>query len=470
MSSNRTMIMLSILIACLVIPAGLGVLVLHPAMAKGDNPPSVAQPNEPEVVVPGAIPIQGRITDASGTPLNGTYSLVFRLYEVESGGVALCTDTNSVLVTDGLFDSYIDNCYNDLWGQKVWFSVQVTGDEEMAPRMPIYPVPYAITIRPGAVISGTVDNSLVVVSRGAGDYDALSAYAYSSGEALTATSDDGIGVLAYSTNSLAVQGYSFNAGGVTHNPGIYGCVGANSAACDAHQSANSAGVLGYSAVGPAGVTGLADTATSFGLLAYNSGGGASIGATANSADTTNHYYPTLYLAQMNSAGDFVVGANSYYGTRYWRVDRTGRGFFNGGTQASGADFAEQMQTDGEAAAFEPGDVLVISAQGDALAALSSEPFAATVLGVYSTQPALLAGAPDTDEPLDGIPVAIVGIVACKVTAENGPIQRGDLLVTSSTPGYAMRAGTNPPQGTVLGKALQPLEEGAGLIQILVTLQ
>lgn len=45
MSSNRTMIMLSILIACLVIPAGLGVLVLHPAMAKGDNPPSVAQPN-----------------------------------------------------------------------------------------------------------------------------------------------------------------------------------------------------------------------------------------------------------------------------------------------------------------------------------------------------------------------------------------------------------------------------------------
>jgi hypothetical protein len=126
----------------------------------------------------------------------------------------LCADTNSVVITDGLFDSYIDNCYNDLWGQKVWFSVQVAGDVEMAPRKPIYPVPYALTIRPGAVISGTVDNSLVVVSRGAGDIDALSAYAYSSGEALTAMSNDGIGVLAYSDNSLAIQGYSFNDGGV----------------------------------------------------------------------------------------------------------------------------------------------------------------------------------------------------------------------------------------------------------------
>jgi hypothetical protein len=69
-----------------------------------------------------------------------------------------------------------------------------------------------------------------------------------------------------------------------------------------------------------------------------------------------------------------------------------------------------------------------------------------------------------------IPVAIVGIVPCKVSAENGPIQRGDLLVTASTLGYAMRAGSSPPQGTVLGKALGELREGIGVIDILVTLQ
>jgi hypothetical protein len=58
-----------------------------------------------------------------------------------------------------------------------------------------------------------------------------------------------------------------------------------------------------------------------------------------------------------------------------------------------------------------------------------------------------------------------------VTAENGPIAPGDLLVTSSIPGYAMR-GTNRRRmlGAVVGKALEPLREGKGVIQVLVTLQ
>lgn len=70
-----------------------------------------------------------------------------------------------------------------------------------------------------------------------------------------------------------------------------------------------------------------------------------------------------------------------------------------------------------------------------------------------------------------VPLAVVGIVPCKVTAENGPIVAGDLLVTSSAPGYAMK-GTDRGRmlGAVVGKALQPLEKGAGVIQVLVTLQ
>jgi hypothetical protein len=72
--------------------------------------------------------------------------------------------------------------------------------------------------------------------------------------------------------------------------------------------------------------------------------------------------------------------------------------------------------------------------------------------------------------LAGIPVAITGIVPCKVSSENGAIRRGDLLATSSKPGYAMRAGVNPPQGTVLGKAMGELRDGTGVIQVLVTLQ
>ena len=54
---------------------------------------------------------------------------------------------------------------------------------------------------------------------------------------------------------------------------------------------------------------------------------------------------------------------------------------------------------------------------------------------------------------------------------DGAIKAGDLLVTSSKAGYAMK-GTNRKKmmGAVLGKALQPLPKGDGVIQVLVTLQ
>jgi hypothetical protein len=65
---------------------------------------------------------------------------------------------------------------------------------------------------------------------------------------------------------------------------------------------------------------------------------------------------------------------------------------------------------------------------------------------------------------------MAGRVPTKVSAENGPIRVGDLLVTSSTPGYAMR-GTDRTQmmGAVIGKALEPLDSGTGTIMVLVTL-
>jgi len=94
-----------------------------------------------------------------------------------------------------------------------------------------------------------------------------------------------------------------------------------------------------------------------------------------------------------------------------------------------------------------------------------------VVGVYSEKPGFLGSShPMEDQADDEIPVAVVGIVPCKVSAENGPVARGDLLVTSATPGHAMRAGEAPPIGTVIGKALEGLDEGTGIIQMLVMLQ
>ena len=74
-------------------------------------------------------------------------------------------------------------------------------------------------------------------------------------------------------------------------------------------------------------------------------------------------------------------------------------------------------------------------------------------------------------------VAHGGRVKVKADAQFGPIAVGDLLVTSPTPGHAMRStpldvgGTSIHQpGTLLGKALEPLPDGQGEVLVLLTLQ
>jgi hypothetical protein len=69
-------------------------------------------------------------------------------------------------------------------------------------------------------------------------------------------------------------------------------------------------------------------------------------------------------------------------------------------------------------------------------------------------------------------VALAGRVYCNVDATGGSIQPGDLLTTSGTPGYAMKANDLAcAQGAILGKAMESLEAGEkGQILVLVTLQ
>jgi hypothetical protein len=68
-------------------------------------------------------------------------------------------------------------------------------------------------------------------------------------------------------------------------------------------------------------------------------------------------------------------------------------------------------------------------------------------------------------------VALVGKVYCKVDAQYGPVSVGDLLTSSPTPGYAMKAEDQTKAfGAVLGKALDGLTSGSGLLPVLVCLQ
>ncbi len=137
----------------------------------------------------------------------------------------------------------------------------------------------------------------------------------------------------------------------------------------------------------------------------------------------------------------------------------------------GGDYAESVDVTGDRTKYEPGDVLVIDSSAPGKFLKSVEPYATSVSGIYSTKPGTVGRRQLTPMGADEVPMAMMGIVPTNVTAENGAIHPGDLLVTSSTPGYAMK-GTdrNRMLGAVIGKALGGLDSGKGSIEVVVTFQ
>jgi hypothetical protein len=125
--------------------------------------------------------------------------------------------------------------------------------------------------------------------------------------------------------------------------------------------------------------------------------------------------------------------------------------------------------------LEPGEVVCLAPERDSVVR-STKPDDQLVCGVVSTKPGLLLNAGyTTEEPEPLVPVALCGRVPCKVVTETGPIRRGDLLTSSSTPGHAMRAVPVRVEGhdvyragTIVGKALDSVEEGAAVIEMFVS--
>lgn len=236
-------------------------------------------------------------------------------------------------------------------------------------------------------------------------------------------------------------------------------------------SPNGTGVFGQG--GQNGVVGATSSTDTFAVgvfgVSHATSGGGSVGVfgQAWSKDATAGMFANV------AGGNIIVGGVGQPQVPVFRVDGHGTIFANGGFRPFGADFAESVEVKGNAAHYAPGDLLVIDPSGERRLSLSQDEYSTLVAGIYSTQPGVVASMHRVDEalPTDEVPLAVVGIVPCRVSAENGPIFAGDLLVTSSTPGYAMK-GTDRQRmlGAVVGKALGPLPKGTGMIQVLVTLQ
>jgi hypothetical protein len=147
--------------------------------------------------------------------------------------------------------------------------------------------------------------------------------------------------------------------------------------------------------------------------------------------------------------------------------------FNSSTPCiAGGDYAESVDVTGARGQYEPGDVMGIDPEHSGNYLKVQAAYSTLVAGVYSTKPGFVGRRQPASKPKDGeVPMAMVGIVPTKVSAENGPIHVGDLLVSSSTPGHAMK-GTDRTllTGAVVGKALDNLESGTGIIEAMITLQ
>lgn len=186
----------------------------------------------------------------------------------------------------------------------------------------------------------------------------------------------------------------------------------------------------------------------------------------------NQVSPVVKLVKHPQGANNFMEGEDFGGVRRFHIRPNG-------SFVAGSDFAEALPAKGGKASYEPGDVLVLSADQPGAVEKAYRPYDVNVAGIYSTRPAVLGADKDGETRVDpdDIPVAVVGIVPTKVTTENGPIQPGDLLTTSSTPGHAMKA--SPiivnrvkvyPTGAILGKALEPLKEGTGVIKVLVMLR
>jgi len=137
---------------------------------------------------------------------------------------------------------------------------------------------------------------------------------------------------------------------------------------------------------------------------------------------------------------------------------------------TGLDYSEGFDVS-EKSVVEPGTILSIDPQNPGKLKVCDQAYDKKVAGIVAGAKGLGSGVRLGLDEFD-YDVALAGRVYCNVDATAMAVEPGDLLTTSFTPGYAMKAEDNQKvHGSILGKAMESLEKGKkGQILVLVTLQ
>ena len=194
---------------------------------------------------------------------------------------------------------------------------------------------------------------------------------------------------------------------------------------------------------------------------------------------------TTYLATRAGVNSYINGGNVGIGTTNpaARLQVEGTATINGNTTVNGdmtvsgnisaryQDMAEWVTA--REGALSAGTVVILDPTATNQVMASARSYDTSVAGVVSAQPGIILG----EAGAGRVMVATTGRVRVRVDATRAPIRVGDLLVTSEREGHAMRSEpvilSGRPfhsPGTLIGKALEPLERGVGEILVLLSLQ
>jgi len=363
--------------------------------------------------IPKTISYQGILLDAAGQKvLDGDYPMTFSLCQNPSDAPALWEESQSIAIMGGIFNAILGSRVplNLRFDKPYWLGVTIGSGDELSPRTQLTAAAYS-----------------------------LSAYGMHGGSnAFPAEGNVGIGVREAS-EKLQVAGVIHSAAGGFRFPD---------------------GSVQTSAAG-------SPAALPFDGVVAADGYAFSIGNTAEEG----------HGGWFEAGGDSGIGLYAKGGANGCAAEFQGKVIIRSWESATpilefgeGLDYAEGFSlADGLQAP--PGTVLIIDEANPGRLTLTTLPYDKRVAGIVAGAHGLGSGVRLGGEKFTHS-LALAGRVYCQVEATEAGVEPGDLLTTSSIPGFAMKAkDRNKACGAVLGKAMESLPKGKrGYILVLVTLQ